>query len=164
MGSVMGIEGATSVLTYLAQQVKRFLHRCQVGGRPTHGLYTALRCGYMVLHHNTMRGLMYNLPFQVPENLLLLGRTLAILSGMCTGLNPNFNLWKQVGPYAAKLVDDDKAGSSFFDTILDEAGSFFKVLLDLPGRTGRRRSDRTGKQDQGRLPVQFPPLCRMAGT
>ncbi len=102
------------------------------------------------------RGLMYNLPFQVPENLLLLGRTLAILSGMCTGLNPNFNLWKQVGPYAAKLVDDDKAGSSFFDTILDEAGSFFKVLLDLPGRADRVLT----LAERGELNVQMPLVNR----
>src|SRR6266545_6017349 len=39
------------------------------------------------------RGLMYEMPFQLPHNLLLLGRTVAILSGMCTGLDPNFNLW-----------------------------------------------------------------------
>ncbi len=32
--------------------------------------------------------LMFEMPFQLPENLLLLGRTVAILSGMCTGMDP----------------------------------------------------------------------------
>ena len=43
---------------------------------------------------------MLDLPFQLPENLLLLGRTVAILSGMCTGLDPEFNLWTSIAPYA----------------------------------------------------------------
>ncbi len=34
------------------------------------------------------RELLLDLPFQLPENLLLLGRSVAILSGMCTGLDP----------------------------------------------------------------------------
>ncbi len=48
------------------------------------------------------RDLMYEMPFQLPHNLLLLGRTVAILSGMCTGLNPQFNLWDQLVPYATE--------------------------------------------------------------
>ena len=47
------------------------------------------------------RELMYEMPFQLPHNLLLLGRTVAILSGMCTGLDPNFNLWAQLHPMHA---------------------------------------------------------------
>ncbi len=39
---------------------------------------------------------MYTMPFQFPQNLLMLGRTVAIFSGMCTGLNPDFNLWAQL--------------------------------------------------------------------
>ena len=46
------------------------------------------------------RELMYEMPFQLPHNLLLLGRTLGILSGMCTGLDPDFNVWGQMAPYA----------------------------------------------------------------
>jgi len=49
------------------------------------------------------RELMYEMPFQLPHNLLVAGRTVAILSGMCTGLDPNFNLWGQLAPYAQKL-------------------------------------------------------------
>src|SRR5215217_9553092 len=50
------------------------------------------------------RELMYQMPFQLPQNLLLLGRTVAILSGMCTGLDPNFNIWTQLVPYARNLI------------------------------------------------------------
>jgi predicted unusual protein kinase regulating ubiquinone biosynthesis (AarF/ABC1/UbiB family) len=53
------------------------------------------------------RELMLTMPFQLPENLLLLGRTLGILSGMCTGLNSDFNLWMQLAPYAKKLTEGE---------------------------------------------------------
>ncbi|MFZ5880395.1 MAG: ABC1 kinase family protein [Chloroflexota bacterium] len=102
------------------------------------------------------RELMYDMPFQLPENLLLLGRTVAILSGMCTGLNPDFNLWEQIGPYASKLVSDEKEGGSFFDTVLDEAGNLFKVLLALPARTERVLT----LVERGELNVQMPLVNR----
>jgi predicted unusual protein kinase regulating ubiquinone biosynthesis (AarF/ABC1/UbiB family) len=102
------------------------------------------------------RELMYNMPFQLPENLLLLGRTVAILSGMCTGLNPDFNLWEQIGPYAGKLVSDEKDGGSIFDTVLDEAGNLFKLLLALPGRIDRVLT----LVERGELNVQMPLVNR----
>lgn len=96
------------------------------------------------------RELLLNMPFQVPENLLLLGRTIGILSGMCTGLNPDFNLWLQLAPYARKLTEGE--GGSFFDTFLDEAGEFFKTLIAIPGRTERVLS----RMERGELNVQIP--------
>jgi predicted unusual protein kinase regulating ubiquinone biosynthesis (AarF/ABC1/UbiB family) len=96
------------------------------------------------------RDLMMSMPFQVPENLLLLGRCIGILSGMCTGLNADFNLWLQLAPYAKKLTEGE--GSSFFDTFLDEAGDFFKTLIAIPGRTERV----LGRIERGELNVQVP--------
>ena len=96
------------------------------------------------------RELMMSMPFQVPENLLLLGRTIGILSGMCTGLNPDFNLWLQLAPYAKKLTEGE--GGSFFDTFLDEAGDFFKTLIAIPGRAERVLS----RIERGQLNVEAP--------
>ncbi|MBI5351313.1 MAG: AarF/ABC1/UbiB kinase family protein [Chloroflexi bacterium] len=96
------------------------------------------------------RELMLNMPFQLPENLLLLGRTIGILSGMCTGLNSDFNLWQQLTPYAKKLVEGD--GGSQWDVFFDEAGSLFKTLLAIPGRTERV----LGRIERGELNVQMP--------
>jgi predicted unusual protein kinase regulating ubiquinone biosynthesis (AarF/ABC1/UbiB family) len=69
------------------------------------------RIGHAEMHQfaQQFRGLMLSMPFQVPHNLLLLGRALAILSGMCTGLDPEFNVWTQLAPYAQKLVVGEKA-------------------------------------------------------
>jgi len=96
------------------------------------------------------RELMYNMPFQLPENLLLLGRTVAILSGMCTGLNPEFNLWVQLAPYATKLAGD--GGGSEWKKWLDEIGELLKVLVAIPGRTERV----LGRLERGELNVQLP--------
>ena len=96
------------------------------------------------------RELMLTMPFQLPENLLLLGRTIGILSGMCTGLYSDFNLWLQLSPYARKLVEGESG--SQWDVFLDEAGSLFKTLLAIPGRTERV----LGRIERGELNVQMP--------
>jgi len=100
------------------------------------------------------RELMFNMPFQLPQNLLMLGRTVAILSGMCTGLNPDFNLWTSIAPYATKLVADE--GTSNWQIWLAEAGKIFQVLIGLPGRTDRVLT----LIERGNLTVQMPLVNR----
>lgn len=48
-----------------------------------------------------------SLPFQLPEKLLLLFRAVSLTSGMCSGLNPAFNVWDAVEPYAGQLLRDE---------------------------------------------------------
>jgi predicted unusual protein kinase regulating ubiquinone biosynthesis (AarF/ABC1/UbiB family) len=100
------------------------------------------------------RELMYEMPFQLPHNLLLLGRTVAILSGMSTGLDPNFNLWNQLAPYAKKLIADE--GLSNWDLWLDEIGNLFKELIALPAQTGQVLS----RLERGELNVNVPQVNR----
>jgi len=100
------------------------------------------------------RDLMLNMPFQVPQNLLFLARTVAILSGMCTGLEPNFNLWLQLAPYARKLVEEE--ASSGIDYWLDELGEMLQTLLALPGQTSRVLAQAEGSG----LVVQTPQVSR----
>lgn len=104
----------------------------------------------MVRFGMQFRQLMYSMPFQLPENLLLLGRTIAILSGMCTGLNPEFNLWAQLSPYATKLAGGD--GGDSIGKWLDEIGELIKVLIAIPGRAERV----LGRVERGELNVQMP--------
>ncbi len=96
------------------------------------------------------RDLMLTMPFQLPENLLLLGRTMGILSGMCTGLYVEFNLWQEIAPYAKKLAEGEDG--SQWDIFFDEAGEFFKVLLAMPGKVDRV----LGRVERGELNVQMP--------
>lgn len=100
------------------------------------------------------RELMYEMPFQLPHNLLLLGRTVAILSGMCTGLDPNFNLWTQLAPYAQKLVMDE--GVSNWQVWLDQIGELVKQLIALPAQTGRVLT----RLERGEININTPQVNR----
>ena len=100
------------------------------------------------------RDLMFNMPFQLPQNLLMLGRTVAILSGMCTGLDKDFNLWNQLSPYATKLLS--KEVGSNWRVWLDEAGNILKELIAIPSKMGRVLS----QVERGDLTVQIPAVSR----
>lgn len=100
------------------------------------------------------RDLMLSMPFQVPQNLLYLARTVAILSGMCSGLDPNFNLWKTLAPYARKLVEEETTGG--LDYWLDEMGELLLALLALPKQTGRVLE----QVEAGGIAVQIPQVSR----
>ncbi len=98
------------------------------------------------------RDLMFEMPFQIPQDLLLLGRTVAILSGMCTGLDQTFNLWENIRPYAEKLLKREL--SSNWEMWWEEIEVLLKTLIALP-----RRLDRILTQvEQGELQVQAPAL------
>lgn len=49
------------------------------------------------------------LPLQLPEHLLLLIRAVSLTSGMCSALDPTFNVWDAAEPYANRLLRDESA-------------------------------------------------------
>jgi predicted unusual protein kinase regulating ubiquinone biosynthesis (AarF/ABC1/UbiB family) len=103
------------------------------------------------------RELAYEMPFQVPQDIVFLLRTIAILSGICTGLNPNFNFWKSLTPYASKLLAED--GESRWDFILSEAGAILQTLIALP----RQMESALGKIERNELGVRAPQLESQLG-
>jgi predicted unusual protein kinase regulating ubiquinone biosynthesis (AarF/ABC1/UbiB family) len=98
--------------------------------------------------------LMYEIPFQAPEDLVLLARCVSILSGMCTGLDPQFNVWQNVAPYAEKLVEVEGGGK--FKVIWDEVVKTLQKLIALPAKTDALLT----LMEQGRLEVRTPALTR----
>jgi len=48
--------------------------------------------------------LLLTMPFQMPQDFIYLSRAVGILSGMCTGLDPNFDPWKEMQPFTSKLL------------------------------------------------------------
>lgn len=100
------------------------------------------------------RELMLEMPFQLPQDLLMLGRSIGILSGMCTGLDPDFNIWETITPYASELVA--REGGPATQRVLAEAGKVFQVVLGLPGRTDRVLT----MAERGELTLQTPLLTR----
>jgi predicted unusual protein kinase regulating ubiquinone biosynthesis (AarF/ABC1/UbiB family) len=68
--------------------------------------------------------------------MIFLGRTVAILSGMCTGLDPDFNLWEELSPYARDFLSEE-AGSEVMrwlrETVL--------VIQTFPAHNAASESD-----------------------
>lgn len=73
-----------------------------------------------------------SLPFQLPENFLLVIRSMSLTSGLCSSLDPEFNLWDAVEPYAAKLLRDQ--GGGIVQSVGREALSVAGTAWRLPGR------------------------------
>ena len=94
------------------------------------------------------RDLLFELPFQVPENLIYLGRTVAILSGMCTGLDPNFNLFLEITPFAEKLLAEETQGRNL-EFWINEIVDQLRKLATLPARV----DNVLGKFERGDLAV-----------
>ena len=78
------------------------------------------------------RELLYNMPFQIPQDFIFLARTVGILSGMCTGLDPKFNVWEHIAPYATKLIAEEAWTNR--DAWFAELVTVLKTLAGLPGR------------------------------
>jgi predicted unusual protein kinase regulating ubiquinone biosynthesis (AarF/ABC1/UbiB family) len=76
------------------------------------------------------RDLVYEMPFQVPQDLIYVGRALGILSGMCTNLNPEFNPWTALAPYAQKMVEEELRMAP--STVLEALRRSGRLLLALP--------------------------------
>jgi predicted unusual protein kinase regulating ubiquinone biosynthesis (AarF/ABC1/UbiB family) len=78
------------------------------------------------------RDLLFELPFQVPSDLIFLVRCLAILSGMCTGLYPDFNLFEALMPFASKLLMDER--ESVVREVLNWLEKQARIWAALPER------------------------------
>jgi predicted unusual protein kinase regulating ubiquinone biosynthesis (AarF/ABC1/UbiB family) len=76
------------------------------------------------------RDLLYEMPFQVPEDIIFLVRCVAILSGMCTGLYEDFNLFEGLRPFAQKLLAEED--SAWLDVLLEQLGEQARALSRLP--------------------------------
>jgi predicted unusual protein kinase regulating ubiquinone biosynthesis (AarF/ABC1/UbiB family) len=98
------------------------------------------------------RELIYRMPFQIPQNLLFLARAIGILSGMCTGLAPDFNVWEQLSPYARKLILDESRSTPA--VWLNEFGETIRKLFSLP----RRAEAILTRVERGDLMVQNAQL------
>ncbi|MGA9192741.1 MAG: AarF/UbiB family protein [Anaerolineales bacterium] len=93
------------------------------------------------------RDLMYEMPFQVPTDLIFLGRCVAILSGMCTGLDPEFNLFEGLAPFARRLMSDEQG--EWVEELLRWLVSEGRVLSHLPARLDQA----LGRIERGDLTV-----------
>jgi predicted unusual protein kinase regulating ubiquinone biosynthesis (AarF/ABC1/UbiB family) len=98
--------------------------------------------------------LVRSLPFQLPENFLLIIRAMSVTSGVCSSLDPAFNIWDAVEPYSAQLIRAE--GGNLVQDVLKRAVSTAGLLAGLP----QRLDNLTTRFDEGRISVQTPRLER----
>nr|WP_306422759.1 AarF/UbiB family protein [Paenarthrobacter aurescens] len=73
-----------------------------------------------------------SLPFQLPENFLLIIRAMSLTSGVCSSLDARFNLWNSVEPYAAQLLRDERG--NLINDVAAQAFDAAALALRLPKR------------------------------
>jgi predicted unusual protein kinase regulating ubiquinone biosynthesis (AarF/ABC1/UbiB family) len=98
--------------------------------------------------------LVRSLPFQFPENFLLIIRAMSVTSGVCSSLDPAFNIWDAVEPYSAQLIRAESG-----NLIQDVAKRLFSsagVVARLP----QRLDALTARIDEGKVSVRNPQLER----
>ncbi|WP_349898129.1 ABC1 kinase family protein [Parafrigoribacterium soli] len=97
---------------------------------------------------------MRTMPFQLPENFLLIIRAVSVTSGVCTALNPAFNVWTAIEPYARRLTRTEGARTvrNLAQQAVDTAG----VIARLP----RQLDELASLIQRGQLSVETPGVDR----
>ncbi len=95
-----------------------------------------------------------SLPFQLPENFLLIIRAMSLTSGVCSSLDARFNLWDSVEPYAAKLLREERG--NIVQDVAAQALEAAGVALRLP----KRLDGLLARIESGSLSVANPKLER----
>lgn len=96
--------------------------------------------------------LLRTLPFQLPEDFLLLFRSVSLLSGVTSALNRDFNMWDVVDPFARTLLNG--GGNSTIKAIGREALSFATTVAGLPARMDSVLT----RIDQGLVSIRIPEV------
>ncbi len=75
--------------------------------------------------------LLREMPFRVPQDFIYLGRTVGILSGMTTSLDPSFNPWEDIQASIQKLIMTDKDANIFDELRAEYLDPFLEPLKAL---------------------------------
>jgi predicted unusual protein kinase regulating ubiquinone biosynthesis (AarF/ABC1/UbiB family) len=92
------------------------------------------------------------LPFQFPENFLLVVRAISLTSGVCSSVNPQFNIWNAIEPYSGKLIRAE--GGNVVQAFLRDGLSSLRLL----GRLPKRLDSVITRAELGQLSIRNPEL------
>jgi len=94
------------------------------------------------------------LPFQLPENFLLLIRTISLTSGVTSALNRDFNMWDAIDPFARTLVSAGRSTSIV--GVGQQVVGYASTLARLP----HRLDDLAARLDRGLVSTRSPEVER----
>ncbi len=95
---------------------------------------------------------LFNQPFQLPQDFLLIGRAMSLTSGLCSSLNPAYNIWDSVEPYALALLKSE-SGNLVAD-FAKQAAEVAGIAWKLPNRV----DSVLDRLEDGTLPIHVPAV------
>ena len=104
-----------------------------------------------------LRDIIYEFPFQIPIDFVLLARATGILEGLCAGLDPDFNGFIVAEPYVKQLMTMELAGESLTDQVVREVQGLFSLVWRLPRELEQFLTEGT----RGNLEVRVAPTREM---
>jgi predicted unusual protein kinase regulating ubiquinone biosynthesis (AarF/ABC1/UbiB family) len=76
--------------------------------------------------------LVQDLPFQIPQDMIYLGRSVGMVSGMATTLDPDINLFETLRPFAQELIAGDQRAGDWVERLRKELGGLAQIAATLP--------------------------------
>lgn len=95
------------------------------------------------------RDILFDFPFQIPQDFIYLGRALGMLSGLASLLDPEINPWYQIERYGRRIIAREDVQQVGRDVLLQ----WLRRLVGFPGRLDSALTT----IEQGRLRVQTVP-------
>jgi len=96
------------------------------------------------------RDLLFDFPFQIPQDFIYLGRALGMISGLVSTLDPHINPWRQIERYGQQLLRG-QTFQQFRDARLAGLVELLRPYLEAPARVQRLLEE----AEKGRLRVQL---------
>ncbi len=78
------------------------------------------------------KDLIYDLPFQIPQDLLYLGRALSMVAGLATEICPDINLFQELRPFARAMLEQERRNGDWLGKLQQELSELGQILLALP--------------------------------
>ncbi|MCU1415860.1 MAG: AarF/ABC1/UbiB kinase family protein [Schumannella sp.] len=93
-----------------------------------------------------------SMPFQLPESFLLLIRTISLISGVTSALDPKFNMWDAIDPFARTVLTSGGWGA--IRDLPQQALTYASMLARLP----RRLDELAARVERGQIAVRTPDV------
>lgn len=95
------------------------------------------------------RDILFDFPFQIPQDFIYLGRALGMVSGLVSQLDPEINPWYQIEKFGEAIIASQTTREWSWDTIWELARPYFAI----PGQLQRIVT----AAENGRLRIQTTP-------
>jgi len=93
--------------------------------------------------------LLFEFPFQIPQDFIYLGRAMGMLSGLASTLDPVINPWRLIEQYGREII----SGQEALDFSMKAVSGWLQSLVFLPGQVRRVMA----AAESGKLRVQATP-------